>query len=72
MLRCVGYRFLHSRKKNLLKTDDLKKRRNFALKVIKILVDKFWEEGISFYIDAVEFQHKYNPHDEARSMQTMV
>ena len=36
-----------------------------------MLTDKFWEEGISFYIDAVGFQHKYNPHDEARSIRTM-
>ena len=54
-----------------MKKDNLKKRRKFSRKVAKILTDKFWEEGISFYIDAAEFQHKYNPHDELRSIRTM-
>ena len=36
-----------------------------------MLTDKFWEEGISFYIDAAGFQHKYNLHDEGRSKRTM-
>ena len=61
VLRDAGYRFLHSRKKGLLKKDDLKKRRKFARKFAKMLTDKFWEEGISFYIDAAGFQYKYNP-----------
>ena len=71
VLRGGGYRFFYSRKKGLLKKDDLKKRRKFAGKFIKMLTDKFWEEGISFYIDAAGFQHKYNPHGKARSIQTM-
>ena len=50
-----GYRFLHSRKKDLLKKDDLKKRRKFGCKFSKMLTDKFWEEGISFYIDVAGF-----------------
>ena len=57
VLRGAGYQFLHSRKKGLLKKDDLIKRRKFARKVTKMLTDKFWEEGISFYIDAAGFQH---------------
>ena len=65
VLRGASYQFLHSRKKDLSKKDDLKKRLKFARKVTKMLTDKFWEEGISFYIDAAEFQHKYNPHDKA-------
>ena len=36
-----------------------------------MLADKFWEEGISFYIDAAGFHHKYNLHDEARPIRTM-
>ena len=46
VLRGAGYQFLHSRKKDLLKNNDLKKRRKFARKVTKMLTDKFWEEGI--------------------------
>ena len=67
-MRC---RLLHSRKKSLLKKDDLKKRRKFPRKVATMLTDKFWEEGISYYIDAAKFQHNYNPHDETQSIQTM-
>ena len=67
----AGYRFLHSRKKSLLKKDDLKKRLKYSCKVTKMLTDKFWEEGISFSIDAGGFQHKYNHHDEPQSTQTM-
>ena len=52
VLRGAGYQFLRSRKKGLLEKDNLKKRRKFARKITKILTDKFWEEGISFYIDA--------------------
>ena len=36
-----------------------------------MLIDKFWEEDISFYIDAAGFQYKHNPHDEVQSMQTV-
>ena len=71
VLRGAGYRVLHSRKKGLLKNDDLKRRFKFARKFSKMLTDKFWEEGISFYIDAAGFQHKYNPHGEAQSIRTM-
>ena len=71
ILRSAGYRFLHSRRKSLLKKEYLKKRRKFSRKVTKMLTDKFLEEGISFYIDAAGFQHKYNPHDEARSIRTL-
>ena len=56
VLRGAGYRFLHSRKRGLLKKDDLKKRRNFTRKVTKMLTDKCWEEDISFYIDAAGFE----------------
>ena len=67
----AGYRFLHYRKKGLLKKDDLKKRHKFARKVTKILTDKFWEEGNLLYIDPAGFQHKYKLHDETRSIRTM-
>ena len=72
VLRGVGCRFLHSRKKGLLEKDDLKKRQKFARKITKMLTNKFWEEGISFYVDAAGFRHKCNPHDEVRSLRTMV
>ena len=71
ILHGAGYRFLHYRKKGSLKKDDLKKRCKFSRKVTKMLNDKFWEVGISFYIDAVVFQHKCNLHDKAWSTRIM-
>ena len=53
------------------KKNNFKKRRKLVQKVTKMLIDKFWEEGISFYIDAAGFQYKHNPHDKAQSMQTV-
>ena len=41
VLRGVGCRFLHSRKKGLLEKDDLKKRQKFARKITKMLTNKF-------------------------------
>ena len=37
----VGYQFLHSRKKDLFKKADLKKRCKFSRKVTKMLADNF-------------------------------
>ena len=71
VLRGGGYRIFHSGKKSLLKKEDFKNRHKLPSKVTKILTDKFWEGSISFYIDAAEFQYKYNPHDKVRSIRTM-
>ena len=71
VLHGAGYRLLDSRKRGLLKNDDFKKRRKFSDKVAIILTDKFWEEGISYYIEATGFQHNYNPHHETQSIRTM-
>ena len=71
VLRGAGYRIFHSRKNSSVKKEDLKKRRKLPSKVTKLLTDKFWEGSTSFYIDAAEFQHKYNPHDKVRSIRTM-
>ena len=70
-LRSMGYSFLHSRKKGLLKPGDLKKRLQYARKVKRILSKEIWTKGIAFYLDGVGFQHKYNPFEEAISSKTM-
>ena len=51
----TGYPFLHFRRKGLLDKDDFKRRRKFARKITKMLTNRFWEEGIPFYIDAAGF-----------------
>ena len=71
VLSGASYQFLHSRKKGLLKNEDLKRRHKFACKVTKILADKFWAKGILFYIDAAGFQYKCSPHDEAWFIRTI-
>lgn len=65
------YGYYHSRKKGILKRDDLKERLKFAKKVKRIVNENIWTEGIAFYLDGVGFQHKYNPFDEAKSTRTM-
>jgi len=70
-LKANGYQYLHSRKKGLLKKKDLRKRYLFAKKVVRITNIDIWTKGISFYLDGVGFQHKYNPLDEARSTKAM-
>ena len=64
-LKKMGHKFLHSRKKGLLKPKDLKERLKFSRKIKGIFKKNIWTEGISFYLDGVGYQHKYNPVDEA-------
>ena len=69
-LRKHGYRYLHSRRKGIMKGKDFAKRLQFARE--KILLGKdFWMKNINFYLDGTGFTHKTNPHDEARSTRTM-
>ena len=71
-LKDADYGYYHSRKKGLLKANDLRERLKFSKKVKKLMDEKtFWTEGIAFYFDGASFQHKYNPSDEARSTRTM-
>lgn len=71
--RCLnarGYQFLQCRKKGLLTAADLKKRLKFARTCKKLLSDKFWKEGVSFYLDGTGFAHKVNPSKYARTQRT--
>lgn len=70
-LKRNGYSYLQSRKKGLLNRKDLKRRCRFAQKIRRLLVDNFWESGISFYFDATSFVHKTNPFDQARATKSM-
>ena len=69
-LKRHGYSYLHSRKKGLLTRRDLERRYQFACKIKRLLPAKFWESGVSFYIDATSFVHKTNPFDQARATKT--
>ena len=66
-----GYRYRQTRRKGLLSSDDLHKRKKFAMKMIKRPL-KFWCDDVSFYIDAVSFVYKTNPLDQARTPKSRV
>ena len=71
LLKKKGYKFLHSRKKGLLKPKDLKERLQFFRKIKGIFKKNIWTEGISFYLDGGGYQHKYKLFDEAKSFKSM-
>ena len=62
---------MKSRKKGLMTKTDLAARTKFAKKYNKLLTDKFWKEGIAFYLDGVGFAFKRNPMGQARATETM-
>ena len=51
LLKKKGYKFLHSRKKGLLKPKDLKERIKFSRKIKGIFKENIWTKGISFYLN---------------------
>ena len=68
LLKNKGYKFLHSRKKGLLKAKDLKERLKFSRKIKRVFKKNIWRKETSFYLDGVGYQHKYNPFDETKSV----
>ena len=68
LLKKKGYKFLHSRKKGLLKPKDLKERLKFSRKIKRVFKKNIWRKETSFYLDGVGYQHKYNPFDETKSV----
>jgi hypothetical protein len=59
---------LQSRKKGRLTESDLKKRLKYCRDIKKQqLGQRFWNSGISFYLDGVGFEFKTIPHDQARA-----
>ena len=70
VLRKHGFRYLHSRRKGIMKPTDFTKRMKFARTALKYSVD-IWTKNINFYLDGTVFTHKHSPHDEARSTKTM-
>ena len=62
VLRANGFKYTHSRKKEVLSRRDLEVRLKFAKQVRKRLNPSVWTTGVLFYLDGVGFTHKYNPH----------
>ena len=48
----------------------MKERLKFSRKIKGIFKKNIWTEGISFYLDGVGYQYKYNPFDEAKSVKS--
>ena len=68
VLRNDGYSYLRSRKKGLMRKQDLKERMKFCRKVRKLkLGQDFWNHGISFCLDGKGFEFKSNPLDQAKA-----
>jgi len=61
-----GYHYCRSRKKGLLRADDLPKRLKFCKALRKDNRDQsWWNHTISFYLDGKGFIYKQNPLDQA-------
>ena len=71
LFRGQGYKYSHSRKKDLSTVKDLAQRLKFCRSVKWTTDENFWRTYIGFYLDGVAFQHKYNPHNEEKSCRTM-
>ena len=68
VLNQAGYGYRQSRKKGLLGEDDCVARVNFCEKIKKNgLGQEFWNQYISFDLDAKGFEFKTNPLDQARA-----
>ena len=68
ILNKSGYGYRQSRKMGLLSHADHELRVNFCNIIRRMKLDqRFWNEHISFYMDAKGFQFKTNPFDQARA-----
>lgn len=75
--RCLnemGFWFLQSRKKGLLKESDKKGRLQYARKMERYEKShpNFWTDEIAFYLDGVSFVHKTNPMSAAMAPKARV
>jgi len=71
LIRRNGYGLYQARKKGLLSKNDLKVRVKFARRMLK-RPDDFWCNDVAFYLDAISFIYKTNPHDQARSPKSKI
>ena len=63
---------MKGRHKGVLTANNRKRRTQFANKVVRLLGDKFWKIGVSFYFGGVTFAHKTNPLADASAPPTMM
>lgn len=70
VLHKAGYRYLQSRKKGLLKTNDCRKRMKFARENLR-RPENFWTKEIGMFVDGTSFVFKSNPHDQASAPRSM-
>ena len=65
VMKTAGYKKLQTRRKGMLSRNDKKLRKIFAKRSLLQYDNSFWRDAVSFYLYAVSFVHKYNPHREA-------
>ena len=58
-------------KKRTIKTKGLERKTKLFIKIEEIFKKNIQREEISFYLDGVGCQHKYNQFDEAKSLKSM-
>ena len=67
-LNKLGYRYRRSRKKGLITRKDLKLRKQFCSKCMRLKLGlTFWTKGVAMYVDGKGFAYKVNPFDQARA-----
>ena len=70
--RAVRRHIMKGRHKGVIMANNRKRRTQFVNKVVRLLGDKFWKIGVSFYFDGVSFAHKTNPLADASAPPTMM
>ena len=66
-LHKFGFRYMQTRRKGRMSTEDLNKRVKFAKTMRRDYSRDIWTDDICFYLDAKSFIYKSNPKDQARS-----
>ena len=65
-LQSQGFHYLQTRKKGLLKKQDLTKRVRFCRAMKRAYPVDVWTRQVAFYLDGVSFAFKTNPQAEAK------
>ena len=60
-LKSQGFHYLQTRKKGLLRKEDLAKRVTFCSVMQRIYSPDVWTKQVAFYLDGVSFAYKRNP-----------
>lgn len=72
-LNKCGFRYRRARKKGLMSIKDLRARKTFCSRCIRLKLGlEFWTKGVSMFVDGKGFAWKRNPRDQARAPKAML